>query len=328
MNILFIGGTGNISADCAALLHRRGHQISVLTRGRTPIPTGYRSIQADRKDAAAMRGALADFRPDVVLDFIGYDIPDVQADHDIFEGSIRQYIFISSTTVYLRPAQKLPFTEDAPQGNPWWDYAQKKIACEQWLQERLRHDGFPVTIVRPSHTYSHLWIPNPISSASYSFAARLENGKPVFVPDDGETRWTLTAASDFAVGLAGLVGNERAVGEAFHITSDEVLTWNQIYAEIAIALGVNDPQVVKVPTEFICQHVPQLIGNLKGDKSHPGVFDNSKIKRFVPEFNCLKPFRAGIRESVEWLRTHPDKRVFNPQVDTMIETVLQAWEKQ
>jgi nucleoside-diphosphate-sugar epimerase len=328
MNILFIGGTGNISADCAALLHRRGHQISVLTRGKTPIPAGYRVIQADRKDAANMRTALADFRPDVVLDFIGYDIPDVQADYEIFRSSIRQYIFISSTTVYLRPAQKLPFTEDAPQGNPWWDYAQRKIACEQWLQERFQRDGFPITIVRPSHTYSHLWIPNPISSASYSFVARLESGKPVIVPDDGENPWTLTAASDFAVGIAGLAGNDRAIGEAFHVTSDEVLTWNQIYAEIAFALGVSNPQIVKVPTEFICQKVPQLIGNLKGDKSHPGVFDNSKIKGFVADFKCLKPFRTGVRESVEWLRAHPDKRVFNPQVDTMVDTVLQAWEKQ
>src|SRR5881392_2361780 len=186
MNILFIGGTGNISSDCAALLHRRGHQISVLTRGKTAIPAEYRAIQADRKDAAAMRSALADFHPDAVLDFIGYDVSDVQAGYDIFHGSIRQYIFISSTTVYARPAQKLPYTEDAPLGNPWWDYAQKKIACEEWLWQRFKTDGFPVTIVRPSHTYSRLWIPNPISSASYSFAARLENGKPVFIPDDGQ----------------------------------------------------------------------------------------------------------------------------------------------
>jgi nucleoside-diphosphate-sugar epimerase len=327
MNILFIGGTGNISAECAALLDRRGHEISVLTRGKTPIPAHYRAIQADRKDIRAMRAALGGFRPDVVLDFIGYDAPNVQADFEIFNGLIRQYIFISSTTVYQRPAQKLPFTEDAPQGNPWWDYAQKKIACEQWLQDRLRQDRFPVTIVRPSHTYSHLWIPNPISSASYSFAARIESGKPVIVPDDGENPWTLTAASDFALGIAGLVGNEKAVGEAFHITSDEVLTWNEIYDEIAAALGPAELQVTKVPTEFICEHVPQLIGNLKGDKSHPGIFDNAKIKRFVPHFKCAKPFRTGIRESVEWLRAHPEKRVFNPQVDAMIETVLKAWSK-
>jgi len=327
MKILFLGGTGNISSDCAALLYGRGHEIAVLTRGKSSVPREYRAVQADRKDAASMRSALKDLRPDVVLNFIGYDVPDLEADFEIFTGSIRQYIFISSTTVYARPARKLPFTEDAPQANPWWDYAQKKIACEKWLRDRPTSDSFPITIVRPSHTYSRIWIPNPISSASYSFAARLESGKPVFVHDDGENPWTLTAASDFAVGLAGLVGNERAIGEAFHITSDEVLTWNQIYAEIAAALGVASPQIFKVPTEFICEQVPQLIGNLKGDKAHPGVFDNSKIKRFVPEFKCVKPFRVGIRESVDWLRAHPAQRVMNPQVDTMIETALAAWEK-
>ena len=197
----------------------------------------------------------------------------------------------------------------------WWDYAQNKLACEQWLHERRQATGFPVTIVRPSHTYSQRWIPNPVSSGSYTFAARLEQGKPVFVPDEGENPWTLTAASDFAAGLAGLVGNEKAVGQAFHITSDEVLTWNQIYSKIAAALGVPSPKVVRIPTDFICQVAPQLIGNLKGDKSHPGVFDNSKTKRFVPSFQCRKPFRVGVRESVAWLRAHPEQQNLNSQVD-------------
>src|SRR6185436_4685897 len=163
-------------------------QLSVLTRGKSPIPPEYQAVQADRKDAASMRSALKDVRPEAVVNFIGYDVPDVEADFQIFRDSIKQYIFISSTTVYARPPTKLPFTEDAPRANPWWDYAQKKITCEEWL--RSRRDTFPVTIVRPSHTYSRIWIPNPISSASYSFAARLESGKPVFVPDAGENSWT------------------------------------------------------------------------------------------------------------------------------------------
>ena len=327
MNILFIGGTGNISTECASLLHSRGHQICVLTRGKSAIPREYRAIQADRKDESSMQRALKDVRPEIVVNFIGFDVPDIEADYNLFKGRVEQYIFVSSTTVYTRPAKKLPYTEDAPLGNPWWDYAQKKIACEEWLWQRFKNDGFPVTIGRPSHMYSRLWIPNPISSASYSFAARLESGKPVFIPDDGENPWTLTAAADFALGLAGLVGNPKAIGEAFHITSDEVLTWNQIYAEISGALGARDAQIFKVPTEFICQQVPQLIGNLKGDKAHPGVFDNSRIKGFVPDFKCSKPFSLGIRESVAWLREHPEQRVYNPQVDVMIETVLSAWEK-
>ena len=183
-----------------------------------------------------------------------------------------------------------------------------------------------MTIVRPSLTYSKRWIPNPVSSSSYTFAARLEQGKPVFIHDDGKSPWTLTAASDFAVGLAGLIGKPEAIGESFHISSDEVLTWNQIYAEIAAALGVNSPQIVQVPTDFICQVAPQLTGTLKGDKAHPGVFDNSKIKRFVPEFRGHTPFRVGVRESMRWLREHPDQQNLRPELDELIEKVIAAWQ--
>jgi nucleoside-diphosphate-sugar epimerase len=260
MKILFIGGTGNISSECAALLHQLGHEILVLSRGRAAMPSGYRAIRADRKDPAAMRTALKGVTPDVVLNFIGYDVPEVQADYELFKGLVLQYVFISSTVVYARPPRQLPLTEDAPLGNPLWDYAQKKLACEQWLLQRRQETGFPVTIVRPSHTYSKAWVPNPVSSSSYTFAARLEQGKAVFVHDDGESPWTLTAASDFAAGLAGLLGKPEAIGEAFHITSDEVLTWNQICAEIAAALGAAAPQIVKVPTDFICQVAPELTG--------------------------------------------------------------------
>jgi nucleoside-diphosphate-sugar epimerase len=325
MKILFLGGTGNISAECAALLHERGHDILVLSRGRNAVPPGYHAIQADRKDAAAISGALRGVQPEVVINFLGYDLPDVQVDYELFNGIVRQYVFISSTVVYAKPPHRLPLTEDAPVGNAWWDYGQKKLACEQWLQQRHQESGFPVTIVRPSHTYSKGWIPNPISSGSYTFAARLEQGKPVWIHDNGESLWTLTAAADFAIGLAGLVGKPEAIGEAFHITSDEVLTWNEIYAEIAAALGVKSPQIVKVPTDFICQVAPQMTGTLKGDKAHPGVFDNAKIKRFVPEFRCAKPFRVGVRESVSWLREHPEQQNRKPELDEMIDKVIGEW---
>ena len=327
MKILFVGGTGNISADCAALLHERGHEILVLSRGRNAVPPGYRAVQADRKDAAAMRAALNGVQPDVVLNFLGYDLPDVQVDYELFNGVVRQYVFISSAVVYAKPPRQLPMTEDGPLGNPFWDYAQKKLACEQWLQQRWKEARFPVTIVRPSHTYSKRWIPNAVSSGSYTFAARLEQGKPVFVHDEGESPWTLTTTADFAVGLAGLLGKPEAVGEAFHITSDEVLTWNQIYAEIAAALGVRSPQIVKVPTDFICQMAPQLTGTLKGDKAHPAVFDNSKLKRFVPGFHCRTPFRVGVRESVRWLREQPEQQNRKPELDELIEKVIAAWQK-
>lgn len=326
--ILFIGGTGNISAECAALLHRRGHEILVLTRGRSAVPPGYRAIQADRKDLSAMRAAIQGARPDVVINFLGYDLPDVQTDYALFNGAVDQYLFISSTVVYAKPPRQLPLTEDAPLGNDQWDYAQKKLACEQWLLQRRQETGFPVTIVRPSHTYSKRWVPNAVSSGSYTFVSRLERGKPVFVHDDGESPWTLTTAGDFAIGLAGLVGKPEAIGEAFHITSDEVLTWNQIYAEIAAAVGAKSPRIVKVPTDVICQAAPQMSGTLKGDKAHPGVFDNARIKRFVPEFRCRTPFRVGVRESVQWLREHPDQQNLKPELDALIENVIAAWERQ
>jgi nucleoside-diphosphate-sugar epimerase len=325
MKILFLGGTGNISTECAALLHERGHEILVVTRGHGAVPPGYQAIVADRKDAVAMRAALNGVQPEVVINFLGYDLPEMQADYELFKGVARQYVFISSTSVYEKPPRKLPLTEDAPVGNEWWEYAQKKIACEHWLRRRHEEGSFPVTIVRPSHTYSKRWVPNPISSGSYTFAARLEQGKQVWIHDDGESPWTLTAAADFAVGLAGLMGKAEAIGETFHITSDEVLTWNQIYAEIAASLGVKAPQIVKVPTDFICQMAPQMTGTLKGDKAHPGVFDNSKIKRFVPDFRCRKPFRVGVRESVSWLREHPDQQNRKPELDALIEKVIRAW---
>ncbi|MBM3840761.1 MAG: NAD-dependent epimerase/dehydratase family protein [Verrucomicrobia bacterium] len=327
MKILFLGGTGNISAECAALLHERGHEIFVVSRGKSSVPAPYRAIQADRKDLNTMRAALRGLQPDAVLNFIGYEVAELEIDFELFKDAVRQYLFISSTTVYAKPHRQLPLTEAAPLGNAYWDYAQKKVQCEQWLRERREETRFPVTIVRPSHTYSKRWIPNLVSSSSYSFAARLEQGKPVFVPDDGENPWTLTAASDFAVGLAGLVGKAEAVGEAFHITSDEVLTWNRIYGEIASALGVASPKILKVPTEFVCQTVPRMTGPLQGDKSNPGVFDNSKLKRLVPEFQCRKPFRVGIRESVAWLRAHPEEQNLNPQVDEVFDQVAAAWQR-
>jgi nucleoside-diphosphate-sugar epimerase len=326
MKILFLGGTGNISTECAALLHKNGNEITILSRGNADAPSEYRILKADRKDPTAMRDALGGDRYDVVINFLGFELSDVQNDFALFRERTRQYILISSATVYAKPPVHLPISEDAPLGNVWWDYAQKKLACEQWLLDQQKETGFPVTIVRPSHTYSKRWVPNPVSSASYTFAARLEQNKPVFVPDKGENPWTLTAATDFASGLAGLVGNETALGEAFHITSDEVLTWNQIYAAIASALGRVPQAPIQIPSEFICQIAPQLTGNLKGDKSHPGVFDNSKIKRFNPQFRCRKSFSEGINESVRWLREHPEHQNLNSQLDATFEQVIAAWQ--
>jgi nucleoside-diphosphate-sugar epimerase len=330
MKILFLGGTGNISSACAALLQQKGHAIFVLTRGRSDVPAEYTSIVADRTDVEAMRGAVRKAAPDIVINFIGFDVPDVRTDFEVFSGSIAQYVFISSTTVYQKPAPILPMTEETPLENQWWDYAQKKIACEKWLREKNEREHFPLTIVRPSHTYSKRWVPNPIASSSYTFAARIRDGKPIMVPDEGENPWTMTAASDFAEGLAGLVANPRALHEAVHITSDEVLTWNTICHEIQDACNELQKQhsraaIWKIPTDFICEANPDLAGNLKGDKSCPAVFDNSKIKRLVPGFSARKTFRQGVRESVEWLEQNPDQQNLNPKVDEMIERVIDRW---
>lgn len=327
MKILLLGGTGNISSECAAYLNDCGHEILVVSRGTVPVPPQYRAIQADRKDAREMRAALKDVQPEVVINFIGYEWTELQTDFDLFKDMIRQYIFISSTTVYAKPHKQLPLTETVPLGNTFWEYAQKKLECEQWLLQRHKEEGFPITIVRPSHTYSKRWIPNPVSSSSFTFASRLQQGQPVFVPDDGENPWTLTAASDFAAGLAGLVDRQDALGEAFHITSDEVLTWNQIYSEIVAALKAPAPEIVKIPTDFICEVAPNMRGSLKGDKANPGVFDNSKIKQFVPEFVCRKPFRAGICESVDCLQAHPEQQNLNPQIDKLCDDVISAWQQ-
>jgi nucleoside-diphosphate-sugar epimerase len=325
MRILLIGGTGNLSEECAAELHARGHEVTVLTRGQREVADHFGCLHADYRDREALRAALGTGEYDAVLNFLGFDPAEVEADIGLFRGRVGQYLFISSATVYAKPFRELPLTEEAPLGNPRWDYAQKKLDCERILQQALAEWGFPVTVVRPSHTFGRRWIPNPVSSSSYTFAARVEQGKPVFIPDDGSNPWTLTAASDFASALAGLVGLESAVGEVFHITSDEVLRWNRIYAEIAGALGVALPPVVSVPSDFICEVAPSLTGTLLGDKARPGVFDNSKIKRFVPGWSCRKSVREALDESVQWLRAHPEKRTVDPELDGLIERVIERW---
>jgi len=326
LHVLFIGGTGNISTAAAQWLVARGHRVSVVTRGRRSAPAGVRALTADRRDAAALQRAIGSDCPDVVINFLGYTPADVALDHACFAGRIRQYIFISTAMVYAKPHRRLPLTEDGPRGNPFSPYAQQKQACEDWLLERWRTEQFPVTIVRPSHTYSPRWIPNPVRSGSYTLLARLERRQPVFIHDGGRSLWTLTATSDFAVGLAGLVGRDAALGEAFHITSDEVLTWGRIYAETVRAAGLAAPLILDIPTDFICAVRPPMIEWLRGDKAEPGVFDNTKIKQCVPDFVCRKPFRAGIAEAVAWFRADPARQAVDPETDAVFADVCAAWQ--
>ncbi|MCX7007997.1 MAG: NAD-dependent epimerase/dehydratase family protein [Kiritimatiellaeota bacterium] len=325
LHVLFLGGTGNISTAVVELLVARGHRVSVLTRGRQPVPGGARLLVADRHDEAAMLRAIGGDWPDVAVNFIGYSPAEVALDHALFAGRIRQYVFISTTMVYAVPRRHLPLTEDGPRGNPLSPYAQQKHLCEDWLLDKWRAEKFPMTIVRPSHTYGPTWLPNPIKSSSFVPLLRLQAGQPVFVHDDGQGLWTLTAASDFAVGLAGLLDRDETLGEAFHITSDEVLTWNQIYAEICRAAGVRQPEILKIPTPFLCELLPALREKLPADKAEPGVFDNAKIKRLVPEFACRKSFRTGIAESIAWFRADPARQVRDAETDGIFERACTAW---
>jgi nucleoside-diphosphate-sugar epimerase len=321
MNILFIGGTGNISTDCVAVLAGQGHRIGIFSRGNHPISGGVVDLRGDRHSSEDLCAAADTFGPDIVINFLGFVPADVERDADVFGSGISQYIFISSATVYAKPHTALPITESSPVGNPFTAYARDKQACEEWLHERARTHGLPVTIVRPSHTYSPGWIPNPVSSAGFTFGARLREGKPVFVHGDGESLWTLTSTSDFAAGFAGLVGLDSAIGEAYHITSDEALTWNQIYTETADALGVAVPTIIKVPMERIAEIDPDFADQLKGDKAEPGVFDNAKIKQAVPGFECRKTFRSGIREAVAWFDADPTRQTINPTADALFDRI-------
>lgn len=321
MDVLFIGGTGNISAACAAQCVADGHRVGIVTRTGAGIPAGCQGLVADRQDETAMRRVLDQFSCDVVVNFLGFKIDDVALDWQILQNRVRQYIFISSATVYAKPHRFTPISEAHPLGNPHSEYARRKQACEAWLLEKWRIEGFPVTIVRPSHTYSCRWLPNVVRSAGYTFGARLRAGKPVFVPGDGTSLWTLTASADFAGGLAGLVGNPAAPGECCHITSDEALTWMAIYRTTARALGVENPKILTIPVEEICRIHPALTAGIKGDKAENGVFDNRRIKQLVPGFACQTTFAEGIAEAVAWFDADDHRKVIDPVADGIFDKI-------
>jgi nucleoside-diphosphate-sugar epimerase len=323
MNILIIGGTGNISSEVAAQLYINGHRITTVTTGNKPVPPTFTAIYTDRNDTVAFKEKLHKIQPDIVIDFVAF-IPDhCKLDFEIFHNSIQQYIFISSAAVYEKPHRRFPITEKTPRSNPFWLYAQNKIACEEYL-ESVHSKSFPVTIVRPSHTFGREWIPSAINSHDFTIAKRILDEKPIMLHDRGESLWTLTAASDFAIGLSGLVGNPQALGEAFHITSDESLTWNQIYATIGDVLG-KKPIMEYIPSEFIAQEYPEAYGMLFGDKKEHGVFDNQKIKRFVPGFECKKNFEDAIRDSIAWFLTDPSRQTIDAQDNMLIDRLISAW---
>lgn len=323
MKALFIGGTGVISSACAQLAVERGIDLYLLNRGQTqrPVPAGATVLHGDI-DAPGTAALLADHIWDVVVDWIAYTPDDVQRDMDLFRGQTAQYVFISSASVYQTPPASLPVTESTLLDNPFWSYSQAKIACEERLVQAYRDEKFPMTIVRPAHTYDQTKVP---IFGGYTALHRMCVGKPVIVYGDGTSLWTLTHHRDFAKGFVPLLGDARAIGEAVHITSDEWLSWNQIYAAMGQALGV-EPRLVHIPSELIAAFDAEIGAGLLGDKSNSMIFDNSKIKRLVPDFACTIPFSHGAREIIAWYDADPARQVVDEGMDALMDRIIAACE--
>lgn len=304
--VLFIGGTGNVSAACSRLAVAEGLALYLLTRNARPLP-GARALVADAKNAGQLHAALANHAFDAVVNFIAFDVEDVKRDLEVLRGRCKQYVFISSASCYAKP-WLAPITEDVPLHNPVWEYSQKKIACERFLEQAAAEPGCPaITIIRPSLTYDTV-IPVPLGGwTEWTMAERMLAGKPAIVHGDGLSPWTVTHSEDLALGLVGLLVNPRAYGEAFHITGDEVQTWDQIYTKLAQALGVR-PNLVHVASETIARVMPDRAGSLLGDKSHSLIFDNSKLKACVPTFKQQIPFAEGITRTIAWFRADPARQ--------------------
>jgi nucleoside-diphosphate-sugar epimerase len=330
MKVLFIGGTGRISSACSQLAVERGVELYLLNRGQTtsrPAPKEARILQGDIRNKESARKALVDLSFDVVVNWIGFTPEHVELDLDLFRGRTQQYIFISSASAYQTPPTNLPITESTPLDNPYWEYSRLKIACEERLMRAYREEKFPFTVVRPSHTYDKTMLP---VTGAYTVIDRMRKGKKVIVPGDGTSLWVLTHHRDFAKGFVGLLGNNRAIGETFHITSDELLTWNQIYEILAQAAGV-EAKLIHIPSDFIAAFDPDSRARLHGDRSNSMIFDNTKIKRVVPDFAATIPYARGAREVIAWFDADPSRRqvdeAFNQLTDRIIAAYESAWPK-
>src|SRR5208337_3832912 len=329
MKILFLGGTGIISTASTALAAQRGLDLTLLTRGQheSKLPPGVKTLIADVNDLA-LQEKLEHESFDVVVDWIAYTPADIERDIKLFRGRTRQFVFISSTSAYQKPQTHYLMTESTPLANPHWEYSRNKIACEERLMQAYRNEGFPVTIVRPSLTYGETLIPLVLNSWQQSYTAvdRMIRGQKMVVPGDGSSLWVVTHNTDFAKGLVGLLGHPQAIGHAFHITSDEVLTWDQLFRIVGAAVGV-EPQLVHIPSDFIVACVPEEEGSLVGDKSVSVVFDNSKIKRFVPGYCATTTFAEGIRKSLAWFNADPSRKQIDQQVNAIMDKLISAYEK-
>jgi nucleoside-diphosphate-sugar epimerase len=306
ISLLFIGGTGVISAAAAELAVALGHRVTLLNRGKSaerPAPDGAEVLQADVRDPDAVRQVLQGREFDAVADFISFTPGQAAAGIELFRGRTGQYVFISSASAYQKPPARLPIVESTPLRNPYWQYSRDKIACEDILLQAYRDEGFPVTIVRPSHTYDRTKVP---LLGGWTDIHRMREGLPVLVHGDGTSLWTLTHSRDFAKAFVGLLGRPEAVGESYTITSDEFLPWDEVYRQLALAAEVPSPHLVHVASETIAAADPLRGPWLLGDKAHSVVFDNSKIKALVPTFTATIPFSQGAREVVQWYDRNPE----------------------
>jgi len=326
MKVLFIGGTGNISGACTRLALERGMEVYHINRGNRNVIDGVKSIKADIHHADEVKKALKNQHFDVVANFIAFVPQDIQHDYELFKDLTEQYIFISSTSAYQKPISHPVITESTPLKNPYWQYSRDKIACEDLLNKLYREQDFPMTIIRPSLTYETV-IPAAIGSwDDFTIIDRIRKGKKIIVHGDGTSLWTITHSMDFAKGFVGLLGHQQAVGHAFHITSDEILTWNQVYEAIAMAAG-KPAKMVHIASEFIARFDDFHTGNLTGDKAHSVIFDNTKIKSFVPDFNATISFKDGIKKTVEWFESAPSRMVIKEETNVFMDKVIEAYER-
>jgi nucleoside-diphosphate-sugar epimerase len=329
MRVLFIGGTGLISSACTRLAVERGVELCLLNRGGHPERAlGATTIVADLRDEAAVDRALAGRRFDAVVDWIAFTPTDIERDLRLFADRADQFVFISSASAYQKPLAGWLLSEDTPLANPFWDYARNKIACEERLMRAFREDGFPVTIIRPSLTYGDTQVPLAVNSweRPYTAIARMRRGKPLVVPGDGTSLWTITHNSDFAKGFVGLLGRPEAIGEVFNIMSDEVLTWDEIYRRVAAAAGV-EARIVHIASDFIAACLREMSGTLLGDKSVSAVFDTSKITGLVPDFRATTPFAEGIRRTVAWFDADPARQLVDAAMDARWDRLIDAYER-
>ncbi len=322
MRILFIGGNGTISAFASRLAVERGHDLTLLNRGtssRRPPIEGAETLIGDAERVDSVRAAIGSREFDAVVNWRSFHPSQVQSDIGLFEGRTGQYVYISSASAYAKPVAGLPITESTALRNPFWEYSRNKIASEDLLVAAFRERRFPVTIVRPSHTYDEQAVPLP---GGWTMIDRARRGKPVVVHGDGTSLWVLTHSRDFAPAFVGLLGQPAAIGEAFQITSAEAMPWNQIHESLSRAAGV-EPEYVHIASESIVSALPDWSGMLLGDQAHSVIFDNSKVRRLVPGWSVTTPFSAGAREIVAWHDAHPEHAVVDAALDAALDALVE-----